>query len=61
MTDPHSAAPEEDPERCIGQETPDPWATVAIGTASIPAPPLFEQAAGEVRGWFESDDRPGPH
>lgn len=22
---PHDAAPEEDPEACIGQEVPDPW------------------------------------
>lgn len=52
MTDPHAANPEEDPERCIGLPVDDPW-----GASSTP---LFEEAAGEVRGWFESDDRPGP-
>jgi hypothetical protein len=47
MTDPHVANPEEDPERCIGQEIPDPaeWAQ-ARGEES--GTPLFDDAVN----WF---------
>ena len=76
MTDPHAAAPDEDPERHIGQEIPDPWGAESapaplrvagpagdepfIGTAPIPDPPLLAEAREAAAVGWFEENKPAP-
>ena len=46
LTQPHEAAPDEDPEVHIGQEVPDPWEVAGWGNPN--SDPL-----GDVRGQLD--------
>jgi len=46
LTQPHEAAPDEDPEVHIGQEVPDPWEGMAFAAEG----PLSPQAFGVIAG-----------